>query len=168
MPQSRHSWQTGPGWRATTTLDVVLEHLAERGVGGSARKPLVPRTRVRVHLGTEEVLARLAQVRSIAPGESSVARLLLERPIVARGGDRFVLRSFSPVTTIGGGVVLTSAIFAVGHLFTELSPARLAVFFPSLVFGFLRIRSKGIGASVAFHAMCNLFSAYLAHSYFGH
>jgi membrane protease YdiL (CAAX protease family) len=36
------------------------------------------------------------------------------------------------------------------------------------VFGFLRIRSKGIGASVAFHAMCNLFSAYLAHSYFGH
>jgi len=68
---------------------------------------------------------------------------------------------------IGWGVVLTSAIFAVGHLFTELNPARLAVFFPSLVFGFLRVRSKGIGASVAFHAMCNLFSAYLAHSYFG-
>ena len=71
-------------------------------------------------------------------------------------------------TPIGWGVLLTSAIFAVGHLFTELNPARLAVFFPSLVFGFLRIRSKGIGASVAFHAMCNLFSAYLAHSYFGH
>jgi selenocysteine-specific elongation factor len=35
-----------------------------------------------------------------------VARLLLEKPIVARGGDRFVIRSFSPVTTIGGGVVL--------------------------------------------------------------
>jgi uncharacterized protein len=68
---------------------------------------------------------------------------------------------------IGWGLVLTSAIFAVGHLFTELNPARLAVFFPSLVFGFLRARSKGIGASVAFHAMCNLFSAYLAHSYFG-
>jgi uncharacterized protein len=71
-------------------------------------------------------------------------------------------------TRIGWGLVLTSAIFAVGHLFTDLNPARLAVFFPSLVFGFLRIRSKGIGASVAFHAMCNLFSAYLAHSYFGH
>ena len=68
---------------------------------------------------------------------------------------------------LGWGIVLTSAIFAVGHLFTELNPARLAVFFPSLVFGFLRVRSKGIGASVAFHAMCNLFSAYLAHSYFG-
>jgi membrane protease YdiL (CAAX protease family) len=69
---------------------------------------------------------------------------------------------------VGWGLVLTSAIFAVGHLFTELNPARLAVFFPSLVFGFLRARSKGIGASVAFHALCNLFSAYLAHSYFGH
>jgi membrane protease YdiL (CAAX protease family) len=62
--------------------------------------------------------------------------------------------------------LLTSAIFAVGHLFTELNAARLAVFFPSLVFGFLRARTKGIGASVAFHAMCNLFSAYLLHSYF--
>jgi membrane protease YdiL (CAAX protease family) len=71
-------------------------------------------------------------------------------------------------TQMGWGVVLTSAIFAIGHLFTELNPARLAVFFPSLIFGFLRIRSKGIGASVAFHAMCNLFSAYLLHSYFGH
>jgi uncharacterized protein len=69
---------------------------------------------------------------------------------------------------VGWGLVLTSAIFAVGHLFTELNPARLAVFFPSLVFGFLRARSKGIGASVTFHAMCNLFSAYLVHSYFGH
>lgn len=70
-------------------------------------------------------------------------------------------------THVGWGLVLTSAIFALGHLFTELNPARLAVFFPSLVFGFLRARSKGIGASLTFHAMCNLFSAYLVHSYFG-
>lgn len=68
-------------------------------------------------------------------------------------------------TRIGWGVVLTSAIFAVGHLLTELNPARLAVFFPSLVFGFLRARTGGIGASVLFHAMCNLFSAYLIRSY---
>jgi CAAX protease family protein len=70
-------------------------------------------------------------------------------------------------TEIGWGLVLTSAIFALGHLLTELNPARLAVFFPSLVFGFLRARTKGIGAGVFFHAMCNLFSAYLLHSYFG-
>ncbi len=95
-----HVAVTGTGWAATTTLDVALELLP------SARKPLAVRSRIRVHLGTAEVLGRVAQVRSIAPGETGLARLLLERPLVARGGDRFVVRSFSPVTTIGGGVVL--------------------------------------------------------------
>ncbi len=95
-----HVALTGAGWAPTTALDVALELLP------SVRKPLAARTRIRVHLGTAEVLARVAQVRSIAPGESGVARLLLEQSIVARGRDRFVIRSFSPVTTIGGGVVL--------------------------------------------------------------
>jgi selenocysteine-specific elongation factor len=95
-----HVAVTGSGWAATTTLDVSLEMLP------AARKPLVARARVRIHLGTAEVLGRVAQVRVIAPGETGLARLLLERPLVARGGDRFVVRSFSPVTTIGGGVVL--------------------------------------------------------------
>jgi membrane protease YdiL (CAAX protease family) len=62
-------------------------------------------------------------------------------------------------------LLLTSAIFAVGHLFTDLNPTRLAVFFPALVFGFLRARTRGIGASVVFHASCNLFAAYLVQSY---
>src|SRR3989441_10160173 len=61
-------------------------------------------TRVRVHLGTAEVLARVVQVRSIGPGERGLVRLVLERPLVARGGDRFVLRAVSPGTPIGGGV----------------------------------------------------------------
>jgi len=95
-----HVAVTGPGWASTNTLDVSLELLPE------VKKPLAVRTRIRVHLGTAEVLARVAQVRSIAPGETGRARLLLERPLVARGGDRFVVRSFSPVTTIGGGTVL--------------------------------------------------------------
>ncbi len=91
---------TGPGWHATGMLDAAVELL--RG----AHKPLASRTRVRVHLGTAEVLARVVQTRAIGPGETGPARLVLETPLVARGGDRFVLRSFSPVTTIGGGVVL--------------------------------------------------------------
>jgi len=95
-----HVAVTGPGWAATSTLDVALELLP------TAHKPLAARTRVRVHLGTAEVLGRVAQVRAIGPGDSGLARLLLERPLVARGGDRFVIRSFSPVTTIGGGEVL--------------------------------------------------------------
>ncbi|HEV2672274.1 MAG TPA: selenocysteine-specific translation elongation factor [Gemmatimonadales bacterium] len=95
-----HVAVTGSGWSPTATLDVALQALP------ALRKPLAVRTRVRVHLGTAEVMGRVAQVRAIAPGQTALARLLLEKPIVARGGDRFVIRSFSPVTTIGGGVVL--------------------------------------------------------------
>ena len=95
-----HVAVTGSGWRATTLIDVAVELLP------AARKPLASRTRVRVHLGTAEVLARAVQTTAIAPGQQGVARLVLETPVVARSGDRFVLRSFSPVTTIGGGVVL--------------------------------------------------------------
>ncbi|HEX4600173.1 MAG TPA: selenocysteine-specific translation elongation factor, partial [Gemmatimonadales bacterium] len=95
-----HVVVTGSGWEATTLLDVAVELLP------GARRPIAARTRVRVHLGTAEVLARVLGVRAVAPGERGLARLALERPLVARGGDRFVLRSFSPVTTIGGGVVL--------------------------------------------------------------
>ncbi|HVU04041.1 MAG TPA: MrtC family glutamic-type intramembrane protease [Polyangiaceae bacterium] len=66
---------------------------------------------------------------------------------------------------LGPGVVVTSVVFALGHLATELHPNRLAVFFPSLLFGYLRSRRGGIGASAAFHASCNLFAAFLARSY---
>ncbi len=95
-----HVAVTGSGWQATKLIDVAAELLP------TARKAVASRTRVRVHLGTAEVLARAVQTPAIAPGERGLARLVLETPLVARGGDRFVLRSFSPVTTIGGGVVL--------------------------------------------------------------
>ena len=66
---------------------------------------------------------------------------------------------------LGPGVLVTSAIFAMGHLATDPNPARLAVFFPSLLFGWLRARRGGVGAAAAFHALCNLFASYLARSY---
>jgi len=66
---------------------------------------------------------------------------------------------------VGPGLVVTSAIFAVGHLATEVNPTRLAVFFPSLLFGWLRIRRGGVGASAALHALCNLFASYLGECY---
>src|SRR5947208_3476408 len=95
-----HVAVTGSGWQATKLIDVAAELLP------TARRAVASRTRLRVHLGTAEVLARAVQTPAIAPGEHGLARLMLETPVVARGGDRFVLRSFSPVTTIGGGVVL--------------------------------------------------------------
>jgi membrane protease YdiL (CAAX protease family) len=68
-------------------------------------------------------------------------------------------------TYVGPGLVVTSVVFALGHVATELHPDRLAVFFPSLLFGWMRARRRGIGAAAAFHALCNLFASYLARSY---
>jgi membrane protease YdiL (CAAX protease family) len=67
--------------------------------------------------------------------------------------------------SVGPGLVVTSVVFALGHLATQRDPARLAVFFPSLLFGWLRARTGGVGASVVFHAMCNLFSEMLMRGY---
>ncbi len=87
-------------WPVTMALDAKLT------LSPDAPRALTARARVRVLLGTTEVMARVAPRSPIAPGTSGDARLALEQPLVARGGDRFVIRSFSPVTTIGGGVVL--------------------------------------------------------------
>jgi hypothetical protein len=66
---------------------------------------------------------------------------------------------------LGWGVIVSSALFALGHLATDVNPNRLAVFFPALVFGYLRARTGGIGAGIAFHALCNMFATFLARSY---
>jgi selenocysteine-specific elongation factor len=89
-------------WQATTAIDVRLAHVA------SAGKALRPRTRIRIHLGTQEVLARVYPKSPplLEPGDSATARLALEAPVVARGGDRLVVRSYSPVSAIGGGWIL--------------------------------------------------------------
>jgi selenocysteine-specific elongation factor len=98
---------SGEGWRASRALDVVLTMLPE------ARAKLRPRVRVRIHHGTAELLARVILPPAGEAGAETgpdagrvVARLLLESPVVARSGDRFVVRSYSPLTTIGGGVVV--------------------------------------------------------------
>ena len=87
-------------WAPVLALD------AEVALEPSAPRPLVTRSRVRVHLGTAEVMARLHPRAPIEPGGRGIARLSLEEPVVARADDRFVLRSYSPVATIGGGRVL--------------------------------------------------------------
>lgn len=87
-------------WAATSALDAEISLQAE------AARPLNHRTRVRLLLGTAEVMARVLPRSPIEPGGRGVARLRLEAPLVARAQDRFVLRSYSPVTTIGGGRIL--------------------------------------------------------------
>lgn len=90
----------GEPWRPAARIDVELR------LDASAARPLARRARVRVLHGTREVLARVSIGSPLAPGQAAACRLHLEAPLVARGGDRFVVRSYSPVRTIGGGVVL--------------------------------------------------------------
>jgi selenocysteine-specific elongation factor len=87
-------------WDSTNAMDVEVVLLP------GAPHPLRSRSRVRLLLGTAEVMARVLPRTPIEPGQQGLARVVLEQPLVARAADRFVLRSYSPVTTIGGGRVL--------------------------------------------------------------
>jgi selenocysteine-specific elongation factor len=87
---------------ATERLDARVTLL------GSA-KPLKNRARAHFHQGTAEAVAEVVLLNGtnqIGAGESAYAQLRLDRPVLVLPGDRFILRQFSPVVTIGGGVVL--------------------------------------------------------------
>jgi len=104
-----------PGrFRATRRIDVRLTLLA------SARK-LKNRARVHFHAGTAGTIAEIflydanavapgestsSSGRALAPGQSGLAQLHLQDDALLLPGDRFIVRQFSPVITIGGGVVL--------------------------------------------------------------
>jgi selenocysteine-specific elongation factor len=74
----------------------------------SAAKPLKHRARVRVHLGTAELIGRISLLDrdELQPGDEAPVQLLLESEAAVWSGDHYVVRSYSPVATIGGGAVL--------------------------------------------------------------
>ena len=93
----------------TRRFDAVIENESARPIRNGAR--------VRVYQGTSEAMARLtmgadaddegsAPVQAVEPGRRAFARVRLEAPVVLTRGDRFVMRSYSPLATIGGGTVL--------------------------------------------------------------
>lgn len=87
---------------ATRRLDVYFDYLSTN------EKKLKHRALVRFHAGAGEVMARINFLDrdDIAPGDKAFAQLFLAVPAVVMAGDRFVIRSYSPVTTIGGGAVV--------------------------------------------------------------
>jgi selenocysteine-specific elongation factor len=97
-----HALVSGAAWEASSLITARVHLLADQAWA------LERGQRVRVHLGTAERMARvvLLDAESLLPGEEGWAQLRLEAPAVARAGERFVMRSYSPVTTIGGGVVV--------------------------------------------------------------
>ncbi len=70
-------------------------------------KPIKNRSRVRIHLGTAEIMGRivLLEDEELAPGGTANVQLLLEEPVGIWPGDHYVVRRYSPVTTIGGGMI---------------------------------------------------------------
>jgi selenocysteine-specific elongation factor len=102
----------GDEWRPESMLTVRLRLLPD------TPWTVKQRQRVRLHLGTAEVMARVVifDAEELAPGNATWAQLRLEEPIIARAGDRFVIRSYSPVTTIGGGIVAEPAAPKRKHL----------------------------------------------------
>ena len=132
-----------PGaFEPSVRVDVTLELLANA-------RPLAHGTRVRVHHGTREAMARVAVAEviqgakggkpvsgeplpptTVPSGGRARARLRLESPLVVTRGDRFVLRAYSPVTTIGGGLVIDPHP-ARGALRTTAGLARFAALDPA-------------------------------------
>ncbi len=77
----------------------------------SNRKKFKNRTRVRVHLGTTEIMGRIVLLNEdeLLPGQEADVQIMLESKYGAWPGDYYVARSYSPVTTIGGGTVFNGS-----------------------------------------------------------
>jgi selenocysteine-specific elongation factor len=116
---------------AVTALDCRLDLLA-------SAKPLKNRAPVHFHIGAAEIVGEvryldghyLGDHSALGPGGSAWVRIVLKEPVLAFPGDRFIVRKFSPVTTIGGGVVTDIS----GHKYRgEDAAARLAAMSPELL-----------------------------------
>ena len=100
---TRGDWLVSPQNHAPThRLDTTLSLLA------SEAHPLAHQTPVHLHLGTTDVVARIATRRGvpIGPGTTAHAQLVLERPVAAFVGDRFIIRDQAARRTLGGGAVI--------------------------------------------------------------
>ena len=120
---------------ASYMVDVSLHYLA------SNKKPIKNRTRVRFHTGTSEVLGNLILLdrEELSPGEDTVVQLRLDTPVTLVKDDSFVTRSYSPISTIGGGKVLNPI------------PLKHKRFKPDAVEGLKALGHQAPEAIIAFH-----------------
>ncbi len=90
-----------PSWRIDARVNVLHSYPRE----------IKNRARVRLHIGTAEHICRMVLLEEtvLKPGESALVQFVLESPAVALPKDRFVIRAFSPIATIGGGILLDPA-----------------------------------------------------------
>lgn len=150
-------------------LDVFVEYLTDNS------KNLQNRALVRLHTGTSEVIARLILLDKdeIVPGESAFAQLTLLKKTAVVGSEHFVLRSYSPVTTIGGGIILDpqpakhkrkdlKVIGDLNQLYGGSLPEKVSVILERTGFAGLNVQSisyrLGVHAVKIREALDNLFS----------
>jgi len=122
--------------RPSYLADVSLHYLK------SNRKPIKNRTRVRFHTGTSEIMGNLIFLdkEEHPPGEATVAQLRLDAPVAVMKDDRYVIRSYSPVRTIGGGQILNPI------------PVKHKRFRQNVVDGLNQILDQSPAEITAFHA----------------
>lgn len=86
----------------TKTLDVKLELLAH------APRGLKTGARIRFYNSTQEAIGRITLIgqNELAPAQEAFAQLRFEHPVIVQHGDRFILRFYSPMETLGGGMIL--------------------------------------------------------------
>jgi len=89
--------------RSTYMTDVEFQYLE------SNERPIKNRENVRFHTGTSEIPCRIILLdrEEIIPGEKAIVQLRLDAPVACVRDDRFVVRSYSPVRTLGGGRILS-------------------------------------------------------------
>jgi len=123
------------GLKPSHMIDVQFHYLASGG------KPMKNRTRVRFHTGTSEILGNLILLEhdELKPGETTVAQLRLDAPVAIVKGDHYVVRSYSPVRTVGGGQILNPI------------PPKHKRFNPGIIQGLKDILSSGPEALIGFH-----------------
>lgn len=89
-------------FRASQRIDVRMKLLKD------APRPVKFRDPLHFHLGTARTVARaiLLDRDELAPGEEAFVQLTFDQPLLSHRGDRFIVRSYSPMLTIGGGMVI--------------------------------------------------------------
>jgi len=92
-----------PGYYTPTTNFNATMYLLK-----SAEKPLRNLSSLKLHIGTAEVMCRVAllDIKELAPGQEALVQVRAEEPVVCDWNDHYVIRTFAPQQTIGGGIVL--------------------------------------------------------------
>ena len=93
-------------FQAVTQMGVKLRLLR------SSSKPIIQNQRIRIYIGTQESMARIVLIdnKTLRPGDECPGLIRLESTVVASRGDKFIIRSYSPIITIGGGEIIDFTI----------------------------------------------------------